>query len=125
MLQMPGHIAGLYTKDECHIDLGKLCGWAGVRLIKAEACGLDVSARRVKVAGNRPDVPYDVLSINIGSSPSLAGMTAQSAHANNVTPVKPIDGFSRRWDAILERVYELSGKCGMHVAIPHLGIRDA
>ncbi len=102
-------MAGLYTKDECHIDLGKLCGWAGVRLIQAEACGLDTVARRVKLSGDRPEVPYDVLSINIGSSPSW-GALSHSPTTGNVTPVKPIDGFSRRWDAILERVYTLTSQ---------------
>lgn len=110
---LPGHVAGLYTREECHIDLGKLANFAGARLVHAEACGIDRSAKRVRVRG-RPDIPYDVLSINIGSAPQLAEdshdpvgqavAVRDSGAGARITPVKPIDGFSARWEAILARV---------------------
>lgn len=33
---LPGHIAGVYTRDECHIDLQRLVRFANARLIQAE-----------------------------------------------------------------------------------------
>ena len=46
---LPGHIAGHYTKEECHIDLGRLSGWAGVRMVHAEAIGIDSERKMVGI----------------------------------------------------------------------------
>lgn len=114
---LPGHVAGNYTKEECHIDLIKLARFAKARVVHATACGIE--GGKVLLEGGRPPVPYDVLSIDIGSAPAMggAGMGAGSASgsasgkqpltsAGAVTPVKPIDGFSARWDHIRSRVLE-------------------
>ena len=71
---LPGYCAGLYTKAECHIDLVKLAQFAGARLVHAEAIGLDARSRRLFLSGGRPPLTYDVLSLDIGSSPKpIAG----------------------------------------------------
>ena len=38
---LPGVVAGLYSVDEAHIDLVRLCAATGARLIHAEANGID------------------------------------------------------------------------------------
>ena len=85
---VPGLIAQLYTKSECHIDLRPLAAFAGARLIHAPATGLDLSINAVHVAG-RPPVRFDLLSLDTGSTPSTAGI----AGAELALPVKPIDRF--------------------------------
>ena len=50
---------------------------------------------------HRPPVPYDRLSINIGSTPQLQGVPGADAFT---TPVKPITRFNARWLALLARV---------------------
>ncbi|KAM3567997.1 hypothetical protein VYU27_009871, partial [Nannochloropsis oceanica] len=97
---LPGHIAGHYTREDCHIDLTRLAHFAGARLVHTEACGLDPVQRTVSCKDGRPPLPYDVLSLDIGSSPS-AGVVG--GHEVGITPVKPIDGLSGRWDDLLER----------------------
>ncbi len=102
---LPGYIAGHYSYDEVHIDLSVLAQFAGARLIRDEALGLDREAGKV-ICRNRPPLPYDILSINIGSTPQMGDVAGASAHA---VPVKPIAGFNARWQRLLERVREHTG----------------
>jgi selenide,water dikinase len=97
---LPGYIAGHYSFDEVHIDLGRLAAFAGARFIHGEVTGLDRANRRVLLKG-RPSVPYDLLSINTGSTPKVQQIDGAQAHA---VPVKPIAHFNQRWLALLERV---------------------
>lgn len=102
---IPGFVAGAYTFDECHIDLARLCAWTGARLIHAEATGLDRANRRVLLK-DRPPVSYDLVSLDVGSSPSMDEIPGAAEHA---TPVKPIAELGRRWLAFLERVKDWQG----------------
>ena len=85
---LPGFIAGHYAREECHIDLRPLARFAGARLIHDEAIGLDLTQRLVSCR-TQPSVGYDILSIDIGSTPHLSSTPGAAQYA---TPVKPIDG---------------------------------
>jgi selenide,water dikinase len=65
---LPGLVAGHYAFEETHIDLARLCQWAGVRFLAAEVISLDPTSRRLSLDG-RPDIHYDALSLDIGSQP--------------------------------------------------------
>lgn len=95
---LPGYVAGHYSYDDVHIDLGRLCMFAGARLFRDEVMGIDRVQRKV-ICRNRPPVAYDLLSINIGSTPQLKVTGSELA-----VPVKPIHGFNVRWQALLSRV---------------------
>ena len=97
---LPGHVAGHYTHDEIHIDLGPLSRFAGARFCRDEVVGLDLDGQTV-LCRDRPAVPYDVLSIDIGSAPSTDDVPGA---AGSVVPVKPIGTFVARWNALVERV---------------------
>jgi len=97
---LPGYVAGHYTYDEVHIDLGRLAGFARARFLCAEVTGIDRAAREVCLRG-RPAIRYDLLSINTGSTPQVNAVPGAAEHA---VPVKPITGFNRRWLALLQRV---------------------
>ena len=94
---LPGLIAGFYDFDEAHIDLRPLAAFAGARLYHASGIGLDLESKRVLCEG-RPPVPYDLLSINIGSTPRLP-----DGPNGAIVPVKPINNFVSRWEALRER----------------------
>jgi selenide,water dikinase len=84
---LPGLIRSEYTHQESHIDLAPLAALADARLILAEATAFDPEARAITVAG-RPDIPFDLLSIDIGGIPA----TPDGAGI----PVKPIGQFLDR-----------------------------
>ena len=92
---LPGLIAGLYQHDEAHIDTEPLARFARADLIIDEAIGVDPTGKHV-LFGDRPPLPYDVLSIDIGATPSALSVPGVRDHA---IPVKPIDGFLERFEA--------------------------
>ena len=103
---LPGYISGHYSFDEVHIDLGRLCAFAGARLYKDEVIGIDRVNKKV-LCRNRPPVAYDALSINIGSTPQTDTIPGATEHS---VPVKPIGRFNQRWENLLERVKQHAGK---------------
>ena len=97
---LPGYIAGHYGFDDAHVDLQPLARFAGARLYQDEAVGIDLAGRRV-LCRTRPPVPYDLLSLNIGSVPGMADVAGA---AENATPVKPINLFVDQWTRMSERI---------------------
>ncbi len=109
---LPGLVAGHYGFEETHIDLARLCQWAGVRFLEAEVTGLDPLSRRLRLAG-RPEVGYDLLSIDIGSQPELDSVPGAREHA---VPVKPVADLWRRWQ-MLESRLNRSGARQIRIAV--------
>ena len=103
---LPGYVAGHYDYDAVHIDLSRLAAFAGARLYRDEVVGIDRTNQKV-ICKSRPAVPYDQLSINIGSTPQLQGVPGAAEH---VVAVKPIRNFNDRWLQLLERVKTHAGK---------------
>src|SRR5205823_8532883 len=101
---LPGYVAGQYGFAECHIDLMRLARFAGARLIHDEAIGLD-RARRQVLCRNHPPIRYDLVSLDIGSTPRLGDVPGAAEHT---VSVKPIDHFGQRWEALLERARDLA-----------------
>src|SRR5229473_2703382 len=99
---LPGYVAGQYSFAECHIDLVRLARFAGARLIHDEAVGLDRAARRVLCRAH-PPIRYDVVSLDIGSTPRLDDVPGAAEHT---VSVKPISRFAARWEALLERAQD-------------------
>ena len=102
---LPGLVAGHYQVHETHIDLGPLAQFAGARLLHDEVVRLDLAARTA-FCRTHPPLSYDVLSIDIGSTPD---MTEVPGAAETVTPVKPISNFMERWEQLKTRVLAASG----------------
>jgi selenide, water dikinase len=112
---LPGYVAGHYGFDEVHIDLLRLAQFAGARVYRDEVIGIDRAQQKV-LCKSRPPVPYDQLSINIGSTPQLHGVPGANEHA---VAVKPIRNFNDRWLSLLERVKTHQGK--MNIAVVGAG----
>jgi selenide,water dikinase len=112
---LPGLIAGHYSYDEAHIDLGPLCRFAGARLYHDEAIGLDLIGQSIECRG-RPPVRYDIVSFNIGSTPRTSDIPGATG---NVVPVKPINQFITHWQSMLDRI--LARNNGVRIGVVGTG----
>lgn len=101
---LPGYVAGHYSADEIHVDLGPLARAAGARAYHDEVVALDLE-RSLIHCRQRPPVDFDVLSIDTGSTPSLRAPGA----AEYAVPVKPISTFTARWAALRARAATATG----------------
>ena len=97
---LPGHVAGHYRREDLDIDLIRLARHAGARFIHDRAVGLDLEARRVKLA-SRPDIAFDIASLDIGITSRLPLDGADGARA---VPAKPLGPFATAWETFLEAV---------------------
>ena len=103
---LPGLVAGHYRPEEAHIDLRRLSRFANARVIHAPATGIDLSGRKVLAAG-RPPIGFDLLSLDIGSQPTMHAIEGATEHALGV---KPIDVFRGRWAEIERDCLERGGR---------------
>ena len=102
---LPGLVAGHYTFEQTHIDLPRVCQRAGVRFICAEATAIDPVQQTISLQG-RPDIAYDVLSIDVGSQPELDSIVGARLHS---VPVKPVAGLWQRWNMLREKLQSFPG----------------
>lgn len=99
---LPGWIAGHYALDEIAVPLRPLAQAAGVPLLAHRVVALDVNARRVRTAPGLV-LEYDILSIAAGSDIATHGI--EGAHQWTL-PLRPIENFVARWNALAPRVAE-------------------
>lgn len=92
---LPGLIAGHYRSSECHVDLRPLAQSAGVDLVQISVDRIDLQ-RNVAMAQGR-EWQFDLVSLDLGSTPPLALVPGAAEHALGV---KPIDVFLQQWHAL-------------------------
>jgi selenide,water dikinase len=96
---LPGLVAGHYGYHDCHIDLERLARFAGARFLQTLSRSVD-PARREVVLADGTAVGYDIVSIDVGSSPAMAGIAGAP---ENVIAVKPVEAFLPAWNALIAR----------------------
>lgn len=107
---LPGWMAGHYPLDACRLDLRALAQRAGVSLIEDAIVGLDAAKRCVCLSDGR-HVPYDLVSLDVGSETDVAWLADLG---ERLLPVKPLAGFLAAWPVILKEAR--SGDTGLVVA---------
>ena len=55
---LPAYCAGMYTREECHIDLARLASFANANVVYAAATGIDRKQKLVRLSGNHPPVSF-------------------------------------------------------------------
>ncbi|MGF2035772.1 MAG: FAD-dependent oxidoreductase [Nostoc sp. CmiVER01] len=97
---LPGHIAGFYSHDECHIDLRPLANFAQAHLYIDRVVALDLENHKVLCA-NGLVVDFDVLSIDIGSTPATLSVSGAAEYA---IAAKPVSQLLEHWYTLIEAV---------------------
>lgn len=95
---LPGLVAGHYRPDDVHIDLNRLCRWAGVRFIQGRVSGLDAGRKHLHIE-HQPPLSYDKVSFDTGSTPDLSIPGARSFALG----VKPVSHFHEHWKQLLDQ----------------------
>ncbi len=98
---IPGLIDGRYTPDEVQIDIGPFVSAAGAEFVPERVTRINAEACTVETeTGTR--VPYDVLSIDVGSTVNTTGIRLEECDflAERVFPVKPLANVLRARKAV-------------------------
>jgi pyridine nucleotide-disulfide oxidoreductase family protein len=96
---LPAHIAGHYALDECTIDLAALARAAGAELQLATASLVSPGHNEVALADGRA-LPYDLLSLDVGSQPLVGRAKGVERHA---VPARPLERLMSGWNAMYAR----------------------
>jgi selenide, water dikinase len=99
---LPGLVAGHYSWREAHIDLGALARYAGARIKPTRIVGINPGERQVLCADRRV-LDYDLLSLDIGSTPPLDAVEGGNQHG---VGVKPVESFLEVWTALCQEARE-------------------
>jgi selenide, water dikinase len=101
---LPGHVAGLYSYDEIHIDLVKLAQFAGVKFSLDQCIGIDLKQKKV-ICENNPPLDFDYVSLDIGSTPDLTSILGGEKYSIGA---KPVAQFLEKWNEILRKIQDNS-----------------
>lgn len=92
----PGILSETYCSEENRVDTAMLVTQKGGTFIRDRVCRIDAAARTVTLSGGRK-VPYDLMSVNVGSE--IPSSTIEGAETFG-WPVKPIANLTRLHDAV-------------------------
>ena len=109
---LPGHVAGFYDYDECHIDLRSLAEFAWCQILVDRAIAIDFSKNLV-ICQTRPPVNFDLLSIDIGSTPATFSVPGAAEYA---IAAKPVPEFLASWNQLISARQNHPEK-PLHIAI--------
>jgi pyridine nucleotide-disulfide oxidoreductase family protein len=111
---LPGTLGRQFNDNEMRIDLQRLVDRAGARLVLADTCGLDLDAGTI-LFSDHERIPFDALSIGVGSMP--AGWD-QHAKSPLLVPIKPMQTFLER---LANRLQSASAKDASALRIAIVG----
>jgi len=94
---LPGAVAGDYAPEDLVIDVRPLAHRVGARCLHAAATEVDARAARIHLEG-RPSIPYDVASLDVGST--VRGLELPGVERHSVA-TRPIGRFLGAFDGAL------------------------
>lgn len=117
---VPGFVAGQYQPADLEIDVTTLARAAGARLVPTAATRIDAERRLVHVADGSA-VPFDLLSIDVGSTVAGLDLPGVREHAVSTRPIGLFvrhigETLSRRSEGVQRVVVVGGGAGGVEIA---------
>lgn len=110
---LPAVLAGLLPAAKMTIDLRRFATATGCRLIVDQVDAIDPGSKTIHLTGRAP-LPYDLLSIGIGSTPALV---SGASNSTALVAIKPMQTFLERLDARLESLAKQQPQTPLRIAI--------
>ncbi len=95
----PGMLSRIYKPEQLRFDVQSMVESRGGRFVKGKVISLDPANRTLALEGGE-EIPYDLVSLNIGSYVSMDRIPGAEGEG---IPVKPIENMDRARKAILEK----------------------
>ena len=96
---VPGVVAGHYTTADCSIDLAALAQRANAELLLTTASLVSPDANEVACSDGTV-LPYDVISLDVGSHPAIGDATGVERHA---ILLRPLERALVGWNGVFAR----------------------
>ena len=113
---LPLHLMGKYSFDEIHFDLRRICSLANVDFIEAEVTAIDRKKQLIMLK-ERPNVSYDIVSINVGITPAQNFQHEQKDFDKCLFSLKPISNLIKSFDYFLTLAMSWSKEQNIKISI--------
>lgn len=97
-----GMLGGRYDAEEDQVDAGALVERGGGRFVRDRLAALD-RGRRVALLESGRELPYDVVSLNVGSEIATGQLAGSEDHAWTAKPTRNLWRLRRRLEELLGR----------------------
>jgi selenide,water dikinase len=115
---LPAVLAQQVDPEEMQIDLVRLCSSVGARLIRGRVNGIDHNRREIQI-DDRPPIPYDALSIGIGSVPTVDQVIIEG---ESLIKIKPMQTFLERLSDKIKKIESKRESGSLRVAVVGSGV---
>jgi pyridine nucleotide-disulfide oxidoreductase family protein len=95
---VPGFLTGTYEEADLAFDLRAIAARAGARFVRAAAERIDAAAGTVEAGGER--IPWDLLSVDVGSAPAGLETPGARERALSVRPMSRAVALRERAESL-------------------------
>lgn len=99
---LPQVVSGNMQPAEIRVNAARLAKLARARLVVEAVTGIDLAAKTLRFA-DRPSMPFDLLSLNLGAESALPPIIENHNAPQGVPqllPVKPLGAFLQAWQQL-------------------------
>jgi len=112
---VPGCVANLYTPAQTLLHLEPLCDWATIEFIQDEVVDMDFDNQCISLKHAPHPVPYDAVSLDIGSK--SRGLDDTPGAREYTIPTRPISKLVERIEAAEKLLEEIEGTAASVVVV--------
>jgi selenide,water dikinase len=120
---VPGAVAGMYQPDETLIKLEPLASWAAIDFVQDKVTDIDLIQKEIYVEKADKAIPFDVVSIDIGSA--SRGLEEIPGAREYSIPTRPIADLVKRFDEVtqqLKKRQEEDGQQSIYAVVVGAGV---